>query len=74
MGEKKSCAPTHLVCLGETADSTEGERIVIILNVAEACICSVASTTSASIDDRLERELETSRRNDEEERQRERIT
>ena len=56
-----------LVCFGLTTDSTEEERatlIAIILHVAAAMhhIHQIlASTTSASMDEGLEQELQTSR-------------
>ena len=71
-------AAITVVCL--TVDKMEAGRaelITIILNVAKIMhhiFCTVASTKSeASIDERLEHELETNRRNYEEERRRERL-
>ena len=60
-----------------TADSKEAELaklIAIILNVAAAThhIFQVAFITSASIDERLEHELEINSRNNEKERRRKR--
>ena len=70
---RRGAAAVTLVCFGLTTDSIEAERaelIAIILNVAATmhhifrCIHNIRSID----DERLEHELETNRRNDEEER------
>ena len=63
------------VSFGLTADSVRAERAELItIMLLQGCIIySVASTTSASIHERLEHELQTNRRNDQQERHRQRL-
>ena len=62
-----------MVCFGLTAE--RAKLIASILNVAAAMhhIVHFASTTSASIDERLDNEIERNRRNNEEKKRCERL-